>query len=172
MAPFEVREAALPADLADIERLWLEYLAWGNDEMAARHGFRVHATVRDAVAHDLAEIRQFQPPDGRLVVVEAGGRIIGCGGLRRIGPEAGEIKRMYVEPAGRGFGAGQAIVDALIAGATDAGYRRVQLDSPDFMLAAHGLYRSRGFEPIDPYPESEVPAELHGYWLFLGRTLE
>jgi len=65
----DLREAAFPADLAAIERLWPEYVTWGNDEMEARHGFRL--PVREAVDHDLESIEQFQPPGGRI---SGGGR--------------------------------------------------------------------------------------------------
>ena len=44
-------------------------------------------------------------------------------------------------------------------------------DGPDFMTAAHGLYRSSGFEEIGPYPESEIPDEYKPHWVFMERTL-
>ncbi len=167
----EIRDARLPADIAAVERLWLEYLSWGNDEMEVRHGFRL--PVREAVDHDLASIEVFQPPQGRLVVaVEDDGRAFGIGCLRRIGAETAEIKRMYVEPDHRRAGVGRGILAALIAAATEAGYKRVRLDSPDFMTAAHALYRSQGFVDIGPYPESEIPDQFKSYWVFMERGLE
>jgi hypothetical protein len=44
------------------------------------------------------------------------------------------------------------MLDLPIEAASDVGYSRVVLDSPDFMTAAHGLYRSRGFADREPYP--------------------
>src|ERR1044072_38001 len=35
---------------------------------------------------------------------DADGAAVGCGGLRLLGPGSGEVKRMYVQPAGRGTG--------------------------------------------------------------------
>jgi GNAT superfamily N-acetyltransferase len=98
-----VRIAAIPADLHDVERLWLEYLTWGNDENQARHGFRL--PVSEAVDHDLAAIAQFEPPRGRVLLAWQGAHAFGIGCLRGIGPDIGEIKRMYVEPSHRGTGA-------------------------------------------------------------------
>jgi hypothetical protein len=46
------------------------------------------------------------------------------------------------------------LLDRLVATVRKAGYQRVRLDSPDFMTAAHGLYRSSGFMDIEPYPRA------------------
>ncbi len=123
--------------------------------MEAQHGFRL--PVREAVDHDLAAIDQFQPPGGLILLSFDAHRAFGIGCLRRIGPDTAEIKRMFVEPLHRRMGAGRALLDELVAAAALAGYARVRLDSPDFMTAAHAMYRARGFVDIGPYPESEIP---------------
>jgi hypothetical protein len=41
------------------------------------------------------------------------------------------------------------MLDRLIASATEAGYARIVLGSPDFMTAAHTLYRSSGLDHQD-----------------------
>ncbi|HVA74356.1 MAG TPA: GNAT family N-acetyltransferase [Acidimicrobiales bacterium] len=166
----EIRDADLTQDIDAVERLWLEYLSWGNDEVEARHGFRL--PVSEAVDHDLATIERFQPPDGRLVLAFEGDRAFGIGCLRRIGPDTAEIKRMYVEPDHRRAGVGRGILDALVDAASAAGYERVRLDSSDFMTAAHALYRSRGFADIGPYPESEIPDQFKTHWVFMERRLD
>jgi GNAT superfamily N-acetyltransferase len=166
----EIRDAVMPKDQEAIGRLWLEYLTWGNDEMQARHGVHPHSP-REAVAQDLAAIAKFLPPDGRLLLACVGGRPCGIGCLRRIGPGLGEIKRMYVEPAFRRVGAGRALLQQLIRAADEAGYQRVRLDSPDFMTAAHALYRSCGFVDIEPYAESEIPDEFKAYLVFMERCV-
>jgi GNAT superfamily N-acetyltransferase len=153
----EIREADLPRDLDAVRRLWLEYLTWGNDGLESRYGFRL--PVREAVEHDLAIIANFQAPDCRLLLAFEGDVAVGTACMRRTGPDTAEIKRMYVQPSHRRAGAGRALLDQLIAAARTAGYERVRLDSPDFMTAAHGLYRSSGFVEIGPYPESEIPDE-------------
>ena len=96
---------------------------------------------------------------------------MGIGCLRRIGPQTAEIKRMYVEPAMRGIGAGRAILKNLLKAAAADGYTGVRLDSPDFMAAAHALYRSCGFVDIPPYPESEIPDEFKRYLVFMERKV-
>ena len=63
------------------------------------------------------------------------------------------------------------MLDLPIEAASDVGYSRVVLDRPDFMTAAHGLYRSRGFADREPYPESEIPSEYQSHWIFMERQL-
>jgi GNAT superfamily N-acetyltransferase len=165
----EIREADLPRDLDAVRRLWLEYLTWGNDGRESRYGFRL--PVREAVEHDLATVAKFRPPDGCLLLAFEGGVPVATACMRRIGPDTAEIKRMYVQPSHRRAGAGRALLDRLIAAARTAGYERVRLDSPDFMTAAHGLYRSSGFVEIGPYRESEIPDEYKSHWVFMERML-
>jgi ribosomal protein S18 acetylase RimI-like enzyme len=74
---------------------------------------------------------------------------------------------MNVNPSFRKIGAGRAILQALINAAKEAGYTTIRLDSPKFMEAAHGLYRSVGFTDIAAYPEVEIPEEFRQYLLFM-----
>ena len=165
----DLRDAILPRDLESVERLWLDYLTWGNDELESRYGFRL--PVREAVDHDLATIAKFQRPDGRLLLAFEGDVAVGTACMRRIRPDTAEIKRMYVQPSHRRAGVGRAMLDELVAAARTAGYQRIRLDSPDFMTAAHGLYRSSGFEEIGSYPESEIPDEHKSHWVFMEKAL-
>jgi ribosomal protein S18 acetylase RimI-like enzyme len=92
---------------------------------------------------------------------------VGTACMRRIGPDTAEIKRTYVQPSQRRAGVGRAMLDRLIAAVRTAGYQRIRLDSPDFMTAAHGLYRSSGFVETEPYPESEIPDRYKPHRLFM-----
>jgi GNAT superfamily N-acetyltransferase len=163
----EIREADLPRDLEAVERLWLDYLTWGNDELEARYGFRL--PVRETVEHDLSSVAKFQPPDGRLLLAFEDEVSIGTACMQRIGPDTAEIKRMFVRPSHRRAGVGRRMLDELITSAGTAGYQRIRLDSPDFMTAAHALYRSSGFAEIGPYAESEIPDQYKSHWIFMER---
>jgi GNAT superfamily N-acetyltransferase len=165
----QIREVNLPRDLDAVGRLWLEYLTWGNDGLEARYGFRL--PVREAVDRDLDNVGKFQPPHGLLLLAFADDRAIGTASMQRIGPDTVEIKRMYVQPSHRRAGVGRALLGQLIAAARAAQYVRVRLDSPDFMTAAHDLYRSSGFVNIGPYAESEIPDEYKAHWVFMERSL-
>jgi GNAT superfamily N-acetyltransferase len=165
----DLRPLDRACDLHHVERLWLEYLTWGNDALHETYGFRL--PVREAVDHDLATLDKFQPPDGRLLLAFHDDVPVGVGCLRRIGEDTGEIKRMYVQPAHRRGGLGRGLLDALLAAARDIGYRRLRLDSPIFLTAAHALYRSREFVDIAPYAESGIPDRYNSNWVFMERAL-
>jgi ribosomal protein S18 acetylase RimI-like enzyme len=161
----EIRDADPSRDLEAVERLWLEHLTWANDELEARYGFRL--PVREAVERDLRSVAKFQPPDGCLLLVLQDDAAVGTACMQRIGPDTAEIKRMYVRPSHRRAGAGREMLDELIEVAGSAGYERIRLDSPDFMTAAHALYRSSGFTEIGPYAESEIPEQYRSHWIFM-----
>src|SRR5436190_21911525 len=165
----EVRGADIPGHVEAVRRLWLDYLTWGNDEMEARYAFRL--PVEETVEQDLGSIAKFQPPDGRLLLAFENGVAIGTASMRRIGSDTAEIKRMYVDPSYRLAGSGRAMLDLLIAVAIAEDYRRIRLDSPDFLTAAHGLYRSREFVFIEPYPETEIPDDHQSHWVFIARIM-
>jgi len=146
----QIREAELPADLDAVQRLWLAYLTRGNDGLEDRYGFRLPA--RGFVERDLRSVAKFQRPDGRLLLAIAGDDAVGIASMQRFGPETAEIKRMYVDPLHRRGGLGRTMLAQLITEAQLTGYKRVRLDSPDFMTAAQ--YRASGFKDIGPYPEA------------------
>ena len=65
---------------------------------------------------------------------------------------------MYVLPAYHGKGIGRALAEMLIQDARDIGYKIMKLDTGPRQLAALGLYRSLGFQEIEPY--YDVPQEF------------
>ncbi len=165
----EIRDGDLTRDHRAIRGLWLDYLTWGNDELEARHGFRL--PVHEMVERDLANSAKFQPPDGCSLLAFVDDVAVGIACLQRIGSATAEVKRMYVRPSNRRKGLGRTLLERLIETARVDGYQSIRLDSPDFMTAAHALYRSSGFVDIKPYPESEIPDEYKGYWVFMEKIL-
>ena len=165
-----VREVILPNDIDEVRKLWFNYWTWGNNEMHSLDGVHPH-DPKEAVAQDIASIDKFLPPHGRLMLAVYEGKVCGLGSLKSINPEIGEIKRMYVDPTFRRIGAGRAILESLITEAKKAGYKKIRLDSPKFMEAAHALYRSFGFKDIPVYPEVEIPEEFRQYLLFMELDL-
>jgi GNAT superfamily N-acetyltransferase len=134
-----------------------------------QYGFRL--PIGGFVERDLRTLAKFQRPDGRLLLAISGDDAVGIACMQRIGPETAEIKRMYVDPLHRRGGLGRTMLAQLITEAQLTGYKRVRLDSPDFMTAAHSLYRASGFKDIGPYPESEIPDEYKPHWVFMERNL-
>ncbi|CAN5510221.1 hypothetical protein BH09BAC4_BH09BAC4_11460 [soil metagenome] len=166
----KTRTVVIPDDLEAVKKLWFDYLVWGNDNMQERYGVHPH-NPQEAVEQDIQQIGKFQPPYGQLILAIYEGEVYGLGSLKSITPEIGELKRMFVDPASRRIGAGRAILEGLLLEAKKVGYKKIRLDSPKFMEAAHALYRRVGFRDIDAYPEMEIPAEFKDCLLFMELDL-
>ncbi len=162
----EIREAKLPNDIDCIKQLWTDYLTWGNYKMQLHYGVHPH-NPEEAVEQDIIMIDKFLPSNGRLILAFIDNKTFGIGCLKSINNEIGEIKRMYVDSSFRKIGAGRAILQGLLNAAKESGYKKVRLDSPKFMEAAHSLYRSFGFRDIPVYEEVEIPEEFRQYLLFM-----
>ena len=60
-----------------------------------------------------------------------------------------------------GEGIGLQLLKFLLDKAKLMGYKKIRLDTLGFMESANRIYEYMGFEEIPPFPESEVPANLH-----------
>ena len=94
---------------------------------------------------------EMNPPDGAYVVVLEDGVPVAGGGVRRLGEDVAEVKRMYTLPDARGRGHGRRLLAELEAAARDLGYARVRLDTAAKMDVARRLYGEAGYEEIDNY---------------------
>jgi GNAT superfamily N-acetyltransferase len=102
------------------------------------------------------------PGAGIFVVARWHGRPVGCGALRcirnpelvrEVGPNAAEIKRMYVAPDLRGRGIGRAVLHRLEAEARTLGVSRLVLETGSRQVEPIALYRRAGFTEIPAYGE-------------------
>jgi GNAT superfamily N-acetyltransferase len=90
---------------------------------------------------------------GAFLVVWRDGVLVGCGAVRLVDAQTGELKRMYVAPTVRGTGLGRRLVAALEAEGRALGARRLILETGIRQLAALALYKATGFMPIPLYGE-------------------
>lgn len=83
----------------------------------------------------------------------AGGVLLGCGALKELSPDHGEIKSMRTTKAHLRSGVGSAIVQTIIAEATRRGYRRLSLETGarEEFHPAHRLYQKHGFRNCPPF---------------------
>ena len=90
---------------------------------------------------------------GAFLVATRERRPVGCGAVRRIEEQTGEIKRMYVTPEERGHGVGRALLAALEAEARALGLSRLVLETGVRQQEAIALYRRAGFLDAAPFGE-------------------
>ena len=164
-----IHQAETEQDRSQVRELFREYLQWANGRLNEEFG--INFDIELMIERDMAELEIFLPPYGRLLLATEGSQAVGIACMKRIREDMGEIKRMYVRPEFRGQGIGRVLLEALIAEARQIGYPTVRLDSTRFMKAAHSLYRSVGFQEIEPYPESEIPPEFQRHWVFMEKRL-
>ncbi|NNF07571.1 MAG: GNAT family N-acetyltransferase [Candidatus Eisenbacteria bacterium] len=84
-----------------------------------------------------------------------GTSLLGCGALKELSPDAGEIKSMRTSQEHRGRGVGSHMVRFILAEAQKRGYIRLSLETgpePEFE-PARSLYRRFGFETCGPFAD-------------------
>lgn len=167
----DFRRVSLDHQRSEIVDLNVEYMTWVLDGVDAHFSIDSKALAGKSVREYVESTIDAALANATLYLLYDSGALVGMGALRKIRDDVGELKRMYVRPAFRGRGFGKALLAKLLDDARAMSLKTLYLDSAPFMTAAHGLYRSIGFEVCDAYPESEVPEHLRSQWLFMQATL-
>lgn len=164
-----IEQADVIEDVELIQELLRQYLHWLRSELDAAN-IEV-AEVGAMMTRTMRELHVYVPPEGRLLLAYKRDNPAGIVFLKKLRTAVCEIKRMYVPPEFRGQGVGHALLDRVIEEARIAGYSQVFLDSASFMQQAQSLYRSRGFDDTDQYPESEMKDPLREHLIYMCLTL-
>jgi putative acetyltransferase len=120
--------------------------------LIAQHLAGMHANSPPGRVHafDLNKLRQ---PDVTFWSGWLGEELVGCGALKQIDAERGEIKSMRVAVPALGRGAGRAILDHIVREARALGMRSLWLEtgSSEAFIPALRLYESAGFARCGPF---------------------
>ena len=87
-----------------------------------------------------------------VLIAEADGIAVGCGGLKMYSRNAIEIKRLWVDNEYRGKHIATEIMERLEDRAEREGCTRLILQTRPSMEEAISLYTKRGYKQIDNYP--------------------
>lgn len=123
--------------------------------------------IGQLIAYHLGESNRWSPPESvhampreRLAKSDIAffaawldDELAGCGALKQLAPNHGEIKSMRVAPAFLRQGVGEAILLHLIGEARRRGYARLSLETgrPEPFQAAQALYAKHGFTECAPF---------------------
>ena len=91
-----------------------------------------------------------QPNVVFAVARSANGLAVGCGAVV-LGSGYGEIKRMYVQPGGRGQGIAKQLLAALESEAGARGCRLLKLETGPYQPEALALYERCGYQRRGPF---------------------
>jgi putative acetyltransferase len=149
---FAVKQAESPAQIAQARELFLEY--------AQSLGFSLCFQNFD---QELAALPgDYAPPQGRLFLATYEGQLAGCIALHKLERGICEMKRLYLRPQFRGKRLGRALADHIIAEARQIGYQRMRLDTVEpVMKDAVAMYRTIGFQEIEPYRPNPIAGALY-----------
>lgn len=145
----------------------------------------IEISVDDLAGQDIAlflqehieDMRSMSPPESKHALDLEGlrqpeitfwtayrqGVLVGCGALKQLSAEHGEIKSMRTGAAARGCGVGSAMLQHILDQARARGYARLSLEtgSMDFFKPAHRLYARHGFVFCEPFANyAEDPNSL------------
>ena len=104
----------------------------------SRHGYSVEKLIAEEVA---------------FFLIRVNGVPAGCGGVKLIGTDYGEIKRMYTRSQFRRLGLAKLMLDHLANYARDRGVALLRLETGIHQHEAIGLYERAGFQTIPPFGE-------------------
>ena len=113
-------------------------------------GMHDHSPPESVHALDLTGLRA---PDITFWSAWDDGMLLGCGALKELDREHGEIKSMRTDEKHLGKGVASVLVEHILGIARERGYMRLSLETgsgPAFE-AAHALYRKHGFAFCGPF---------------------
>lgn len=125
------------------------------------------AEIRGLLEEHLADMRAISPPESvhaldldglrrpeiTFWTAWSGNALLGCGALKELSPDHGEVKSMRTARAHRRGGVARAMLAHIVAEARRRGYERLSLETGSMaeFAPARALYESFGFGYCGPF---------------------
>jgi putative acetyltransferase len=127
-------------------------------ELLRIHVMTARRTNADGFIGYALEPSGLDAPDISFWTIWDAERLAGCGALRELSSDHGEVKSMHTASEARGRGFGAAMLTHIIATARTRGYQRLSLETGtwNYFEPARRFYRRHGFlecGPFADYPE-------------------
>ena len=125
--------------------------------LLGEHLADMYATSPPESVHAL-DVGALTAPGVTFWTARRNGELLGCGALKELDPQHGEVKSMRTPKALRRRGAGRAMLAHIVEEARRRGYRRLSLEtgSQEGFRPAAGLYRSFGFTECGPFADYKL----------------
>ena len=140
----------------------------------ARHGvlyseeYRWDMTFEALIARITADfIDHFDPTREYCWIAERDGANVGCVFVVRHPERAGvaKLRMLLVDPAARGLGIGQRLVDECTRFARRAAYHTISLWTNDILIGARRIYEAAGYQLVSAEAHHSFGHDLVGqYW--------
>jgi GNAT superfamily N-acetyltransferase len=113
---------------------------------------RIEALTAEIVSNFL---KNFDPKRERCWIAEIDGAPVGSVFLVRDSDEVARLRLLIVDPAARGLGIGQRLVDECIGFARKAGYKKITLWTHGVLKAARAIYQRADFTLVEQWVHDE-----------------
>ncbi|MGI8932184.1 MAG: GNAT family N-acetyltransferase [Sphingomicrobium sp.] len=134
-------------------------------DLLRQHVAEMNAGSPPSACHVLAADALSDPAIRFFTLRDGAGRLLGCGALKRLADDHGEIKSMRTADAALGLGVGGRMLDLLTEAARLSGMRRLSLETGNSPLfaAANRLYEREGYQRCEPFGGYVATSFTHFY---------
>ena len=105
----------------------------------------------------------------RFFAVRVDGQLMGCGGIRVVGRDYAEIKRIFVAPSARGLGLAKALLSRLESESRSLGLLEMKLETGISQPEAISLFKRCGYTECPVFGDYPKDDPLS---YFMRKTLE
>lgn len=151
----------------------LEYISWLNLMLSREHGISLTADSTNQLMDEIASNWPlYSGCLGCFFLAYIDKNVGGMAGIRNVTKDTCELKRLYVSPLHRRVGIGSSLVEKLFFVARALGYRKVRLETLDFMKPAIRLYESYGFVRAPEFEGTEGRGYgIHDHEIYFSKSL-